>query len=267
MIQTECKGCGQKLKLADDMAGKRARCPSCGDPVKVPVASPSGSSPEPPRAAPPPERPRPMPPPPRRPSPVASAAPPPPASANPFDFLAPAPPGPAPPPSRSPAPVAQLVPPADAELAFSASAPALGGATARRGRPLTRQLASYGALVCAAASVALLMLLGPSDDKIEDALGRLARGKITVDHVRGGLVGLIGGLLVGSAIVAVVGRSLSSVMVGCLVVLVGVVFGVIRQASAGEVPVFLLLAAAFGGVILGAVLGGLLGAVAGLARE
>src|SRR5262249_57111993 len=61
MIQTECKGCGQKLKVPDDMAGKRARCPSCGDPVKVPGASAAASSPERSPPATPPPRPRPAP--------------------------------------------------------------------------------------------------------------------------------------------------------------------------------------------------------------
>src|SRR6266851_5147344 len=98
MIQTECKGCGQKLKLADDMAGKRARCPSCGDPVKVPGAAAAVSSPERPRpTTPPPERPRRKTPSPRRPTPVEQPAAP--ASDNPFDFmnLAATPPAPSPP--------------------------------------------------------------------------------------------------------------------------------------------------------------------------
>ena len=113
----------------------------------------------------------------------------------------------------------------------------------------------------------MIVLLGPSDEKINEALRRLARGKITIDHVRGGLVGLIGGLLIGSAVVAVVGRSLSSVMVGCIVVIAGVVFGVIRQAAESELPSFLLLAAATAGVAAGAALGGLLGVVVSFTRD
>src|SRR5262249_1045079 len=129
MIQTECRGCGQKLKLADDMAGKRARCPSCGDPVKIPGASPAVSSPERPASnpppperpastTPPPERPRPTTPPPERrrhktPSPrrpIPDAQPATPRSDNPFDFTNTAPPPPVantPPPPRPnpPAPV------------------------------------------------------------------------------------------------------------------------------------------------------------------
>jgi hypothetical protein len=137
----------------------------------------------------------------------------------------------------------------------------------RKGRSLSRQLASYGALVGAALGVALLVLLGPSDEKISEALGRLARDKVTVDHVRGALIGLIGGLLLGAAVVAVVGRSLPSVVVASLLMIAGAVFGAVRQAAESELPVFLLLAAAVCGVVLGAALGGLLGAVAGLARE
>jgi hypothetical protein len=115
--------------------------------------------------------------------------------------------------------------------------------------------------------VALLLLLGPNDDRINEILGRLARGKVTVDHVRGCLVGLIGGILVGAAVLAIAGRSLAAVVVACLLMIGGAVFGAVRQAGESELPMFLLLAAATAGVAVGAALGGLLGAVVGLARE
>src|SRR5262245_42819891 len=165
MIQTDCKGCGQKLKVPDDMAGKRTRCPSCGDPVKVPGASPAASSPERPRpVTPPPERPGPATPPPRRSTPprVAQAALP--TAGDPFDFANPAP-LPVTPSRTPPAAVAQPAPVANAGLVFDEPALTSGSATLapRRGGSLPRQLASWGALIGAALAVALLVLLGPSD--------------------------------------------------------------------------------------------------------
>jgi hypothetical protein len=268
MIQTECKGCGQKLKLPDDMAGKRAHCPSCGDPVKVPGASAAALSAERPQAGtPPPGPPQPKMPVPRRPAPVAQAAAP--SSTSPFDFTNPAP-RISPPANRpAPAPVAQLAPPANVELVFAE--PAAGSPVAtflpRRRRSLARPLASYGAMIGAALGVTLFVLLGPSEETISEGLGRVARGKLTIDHVRGALVGLIGGLLIGSALVAVVGRSLPSVAVGCLLMIAGAAFGAFRQSGAGELSPMLLLAAAYAGLIVGAALGALLGAVVGMSSE
>ncbi len=37
-IEIGCTGCGQTLRVADEHAGKKARCPSCGTIVQVPVA-------------------------------------------------------------------------------------------------------------------------------------------------------------------------------------------------------------------------------------
>lgn len=39
-IETICSGCGQKLAVADEHAGKRARCPACGQIYTVPFQSP-----------------------------------------------------------------------------------------------------------------------------------------------------------------------------------------------------------------------------------
>lgn len=36
-IQTLCTGCGQKLSVADENAGKRARCPACGHIYTIPT--------------------------------------------------------------------------------------------------------------------------------------------------------------------------------------------------------------------------------------
>jgi len=51
-IETICSGCGQKLSVADENAGKRARCPACGHIYTIPAVShlPTGApefSPEP----------------------------------------------------------------------------------------------------------------------------------------------------------------------------------------------------------------------------
>jgi hypothetical protein len=110
-------------------------------------------------------------------------------------------------------------------------------------------------------------MFGPSEEALADGLGRLARGNVTVDHVRGALVGLVGGLLIGCALVGVVGRGLTPIAVACSLVLVGAVFGAVRKSGAGELPAFLLLGAALGGLVAGAAVGALLGAVVGLARD
>jgi hypothetical protein len=38
-IETICSGCGQKLSVADENAGKRARCPACGHIYTIPAVS------------------------------------------------------------------------------------------------------------------------------------------------------------------------------------------------------------------------------------
>ncbi len=43
-IEMQCTGCGQTLRVGDDHAGKRARCPSCGTITQVPG---SGMAPAP----------------------------------------------------------------------------------------------------------------------------------------------------------------------------------------------------------------------------
>jgi hypothetical protein len=110
-------------------------------------------------------------------------------------------------------------------------------------------------------------MFGPSEGALADGMGRLARGNVTVDHVRGALVGLIGGLLIGCALVGVVGRGLTPVMVACSLVLGGAVFGAVRKSAEGELPSFLLLGAALAGLAVGAALGALLGAVVRLGRD
>lgn len=43
-IETICTGCGQKLSVADENVGKRARCPACGQIYTIPAASRPASS-------------------------------------------------------------------------------------------------------------------------------------------------------------------------------------------------------------------------------
>ena len=87
-----------------------------------------------------------------------------------------------------------------------------------------------------------------------------------MDHIRGGLAGLIGGLLLGCAVVAIVGRALPSVVAACMLVIAGAVFGALRQSAEGELSFSLLLAGAFCGIVVGAALGGLIGMFVNLAH-
>jgi phage FluMu protein Com len=49
-IELNCAGCGQLLRVADEHAGKKARCPACGTIADVPqVASPASWAKEPDR--------------------------------------------------------------------------------------------------------------------------------------------------------------------------------------------------------------------------
>ncbi len=43
-IEMSCTGCSQLLRVSDEHAGKKARCPSCGTIVEVPKAMPEGRS-------------------------------------------------------------------------------------------------------------------------------------------------------------------------------------------------------------------------------
>ena len=59
-IEIGCTGCGQTLRVADEHAGKKARCPACGTIVQVPEAgmpAPFVPSPEKPFSAPSPDSP------------------------------------------------------------------------------------------------------------------------------------------------------------------------------------------------------------------
>jgi hypothetical protein len=40
-ISVACPGCKKKLKAKDELAGKRVKCPACGEPVVIPGASPA----------------------------------------------------------------------------------------------------------------------------------------------------------------------------------------------------------------------------------
>lgn len=38
-IQASCEACGREFKAKDSLAGKRVKCPGCGEPVHVPAAA------------------------------------------------------------------------------------------------------------------------------------------------------------------------------------------------------------------------------------
>ena len=40
-IGVQCPGCDKKLKTKDELAGKRVKCPSCGQAIVIPVAHPA----------------------------------------------------------------------------------------------------------------------------------------------------------------------------------------------------------------------------------
>jgi hypothetical protein len=148
-----------------------------------------------------------------------------------------------------------------------AATPDGSGSTYRRGRSFARPFAGYGALIGAALAAVAFYLLMPAEDSMTEAFSRLARGKLTVEHIRGALVGMIGGLLIGSALVAVVGRSVPSIAVGGFLLILGGVLGAIRQSGEGELPIMLILVAAYCGVLVGAALGGFIGMVVDIGRR
>ena len=47
MITFVCDGCRQKLNAADNLAGRRMKCPGCGQPVEIPAAGGVESTPAP----------------------------------------------------------------------------------------------------------------------------------------------------------------------------------------------------------------------------
>ena len=53
-IELACTSCGRTLRVADDAAGKHARCPACGAVSKVPASATAGGGPAP-SSTPPPE--------------------------------------------------------------------------------------------------------------------------------------------------------------------------------------------------------------------
>jgi DNA-directed RNA polymerase subunit RPC12/RpoP len=79
MIQFQCAKCGKRLMVKDESAGKRAKCPGCGEVMVVPgaKAAPAAAAPRPSAAAPPKPVPRPAAPaqPPRPPAQAPKAAP------------------------------------------------------------------------------------------------------------------------------------------------------------------------------------------------
>jgi hypothetical protein len=243
MIQATCLGCGQKLKVKDHLAGKKIKCPGCGDPLRVPLAGdtlqdvPSLSPPPPP---PPPTRGEP-----RVAIPVAA----PPAPEQGFDF--------------GQLPVGQAGDPA----AFGGLEEAMNAPPTprrRRSSPL-KTWATHGALVGALAGVLLMIFLPPPEAAIIEALHK-GLPKLDPDRIRGAVVGLVGGLLVGMAVLAVVGWSIESFCAVVVLLIGGAVYGGYRQADPLETVWPLLLAGTALGVLVGALLGLMVGGIIAAAR-
>ncbi|MFO7900583.1 MAG: DUF4234 domain-containing protein [Planctomycetota bacterium] len=49
-IQLRCSGCGATLRVGDEVAGKKVKCPKCGEVFRAPAAGDAGADPEPTRA-------------------------------------------------------------------------------------------------------------------------------------------------------------------------------------------------------------------------
>lgn len=247
MIEVKCLGCGQKLKVQDALAGKKARCPTCGDPVAIPSAGARTPSAVPAPAlipAPPPPAVRiPAPPPPAKPT----------APDNPFGFTRPA--------TTAEAPVGSF-----AGLARADTGEGMGERSGRkrRGRSSAARWATRLALAGALAGGLTIAIVRPTDAAMIRAIHEpLVRTFPTVsaDAVRGVLVGTLSGLLLGCVALAVAGRS-DEGAVGVFVLMIGgAVYGWFREASAQEMSWAFLLAGAACGVLVGAALGALLGAI------
>jgi len=69
-IPVQCPACGKTLNVKDEMAGKRGKCPQCGNIIEVPRPGAIPQAPAPPA----PEAPQPSPPPPSPPAAPAAAA-------------------------------------------------------------------------------------------------------------------------------------------------------------------------------------------------
>jgi hypothetical protein len=250
MIQATCLGCGQKLKVKDQLAGKKIKCPGCGDPMRIPVAAetvqdiPPLPLPAPPPSPPPPTRREP-----RAAVPVAAPPAPPPVAQQGFDF-------------------GQLPAEKAAEPgAFGGLAEAMDAPPTRRRRRSSpvKNWATHGALAGALTGVLLVIFLPPPEAAIIEALHK-GMPKLEPDRIRGAVVGLVGGLLVGMAVLGVVGRSIESFGAVLVLLIAGAVYGGYRQADALEMAWPLLLAGTLGGVLVGALLGLLVGGIIAAAR-
>ena len=204
MILVQCAGCGQRLKVQDSHAGRRVKCPSCGDPVLVPAARP-GSAGMPPYA-PAPGRPH-VPPQPRASAPVA----------NPY------------------------LHPHGSEAAFAGMETGRDspGPTRYRRRSPVRASAVHGAILGAITGGVLVALLKPSEAKLLEAIGKAFK-EASPETIRGALLGAVCGLAVGGMVVTFAGRSLETILGVLLLAAGGGVYGAFRKAelvmNVGDVP-------------------------------
>ncbi len=240
MIQTLCRGCGQQFTVKDDLAGKRVRCPGCGDPVPVPLP---GEAPARPPVPVPPPHPAPMPPP--RATPV---------------------PAPRPPPRPAAVALEQPAAPPSPTAAFADLDTGGGERTPRkRSKSPAQRGAGCVGFVGAVVGVVLMALLGPSAAEVLDAINQAthsAKG-LNPEVLPGVIVGFAGGLLAGCLLMAVAGRTLEAVSASLVLMLAGAVYGGFRHTNAGEVALVLLLAGALAGILAGAAAGALVGVIIG----
>jgi hypothetical protein len=134
----------------------------------------------------------------------------------------------------------------------------------RRSSPV-KSWATHGALVGALAGVLLVIFLPPPEATIIDALHK-GMPKLEPDRIRGSVVGLVGGLLIGLAVLGVVGRSIESFCALLVLLIAGAVYGGYRQAEPFEMAWPLLLAGTLGGVLVGALIGLMVGGIIAATR-
>jgi hypothetical protein len=234
MIQVRCPGCGLKLQAKDSLLGKKVKCPSCGDPVFIGRAA---------RPAPPSHPGQPV----MVPQVVPQAARPAPAHAgdNPFGFT-------------------------DQPAGYEGNEDTGYAPRRRRGSPM-RTWAHILAVLGALGGGLLIHFLKPDPQPVLDGLHRAFpddKGQIPL-----ALFGALLGLAAGGVLVAVVGRSVWSLLGVLLTAGAGALYWALAMPAelglllAGPVAVaLLLLGGAVAGILVGALLGVLIGAVVSAGR-
>jgi hypothetical protein len=236
MIKFHCPGCGQKLAVKDTQAGKRTKCPSCGDPVIIPqmsVETATAPAPQPVFA------------PVNAPSAAAPAPARAPAAPNPFGF------------ESVPvvaATAVETVPAVNLDVDLThGSIPA----PRRKKRSLAKTWAVWCAILGALGAAALVLALQMTDLKLLEALDRMFP-KADPGTIPGAIAGTIGGLAIAGWLLLLAGRSLATAFGTLLLVAGGGVYGAIKK---GEISLAMPILGAVAGILAGALLGALIGAI------